>query len=144
MNKKPTDMFGSKRSKRAEKIHHPVLGDLLPADGEWWETTLAINGAPVGFKIGGLEPDAVLLEHACDIVRSFTQFEKMIVTFLANEASRLPGAADEIHQLVIEDVMLCWPERPDDGMIFFHGPDQSRCWRCDYVGRKPRGLGFDS
>ena len=142
MFRKFTDTFGYKRSKHTEKIHHPVLGDLCLSD--YWEATVTVHGKTLGFKIGGLEPDAVLVEHACDIVRSFPEFEKMIAAFLASEADRLPGAANEIRQLVIEDVMLCCPERPNDGMIFFTGPDKYRGWRCDYIGRKPQGLGFDS
>ena len=43
-----------------------------------------------------------------------------------------------------EDVWLFWPDRPDNGMIYFQVPDESRVWRCDYVSRKPRGPGFDS
>jgi hypothetical protein len=39
---------------------------------------------------------------------------------------------------------LFWPHRPNDGMIFFDGPDECRCWRCDLIGRVPVGLGFDS
>ena len=44
----------------------------------------------------------------------------------------------------LEGVCLFWPDRPDDGMIYFQGPDESRVWRCDYVSRKPRGPNFDS
>jgi hypothetical protein len=50
----------------------------------------------------------------------------------------------EMAELTIEDVCLFWPDRPNDGMIYFHGPDETRVWRCDYVNREPRDLGFDS
>jgi hypothetical protein len=37
-----------------------------------------------------------------------------------------------------------WPDRPDDGMIYFDGPGtEERIWRCDYVGRRAQDLGFD-
>ena len=70
----------------------------------------------------------------------------MISEFLAEEARRvkhLKQFAHEIEQLRIEDVCLFWPKRPNDGMIYFKEPDRYRVWRCDYVGRKPKGLGFD-
>jgi len=123
-----------------------VLGELrLSDDAEWWECSTTVGSNKIGFQIGGEgEPDAGLLAHAHDIVRSFPQFNKMVGEFLTSEARRMPGAADEIRQLAIEDVCLLSPDRPDDGMIYFKGPDKFRLWRCDYVARKPRGLGFDS
>jgi hypothetical protein len=128
-----------------KEFHDPVLGTLRLAEENWWEASVAIDGRTLGFKIGGkIEPDSALIAHARDIVRSFPEFEKMVAEFLTSEAKGMPSAADEIGQLVIEDVMLCWPKRPDDGMIYFKGPEQYRLWRCDYVGRKPRGLGFDN
>ncbi len=109
---------------------------------------MTIGNKTVGFKIGGKgKPDAQLLVHAHDIVHSFPEFEQKVSAFLADEAHNvkyLRRFADEIRQLQIEHVNLVWPKRPDDGMIYFKGPDQFRVWRCDYVARKPRGLGFDS
>ena len=70
-----------------------------------------------------------------------------MLLFLADEARTvkcLTQYADEIRQLAIQDVCLFWPDRPDDGMIYFKGPDEFKVWRCDYVARKPQGLGFDS
>ena len=52
--------------------------------------------------------------------------------------------ADEIQALAIRDICLFWPQKTVDGMIFFDGPDEFRCWRCDLVGRVPTGLSFDS
>ncbi|SRR6266581_3531460 len=119
-----------------------VLGPLHLTDG--WEATVEINGKKLGFKIGGyIEPDAALMAHARDIVRSFAEFDRMVTEFLASEATRMPGAAYEIRQLALEEVVLSWPKRPDDGMIYFKGPHAYRLWRCDYIGRKPKGLGFD-
>jgi hypothetical protein len=127
-------------------VQDPVLGLLkLGNDGTWWEGEVQIAGEAVGFKLGGnVEPSPALLAHAHDIVRSFDAFKGSVVKFLADEAQRMKPAADEIRQLVIEDVCLFWPDRPDDGMIFFKGPDEYRVWRCDYINRQPTGLGFDT
>ncbi len=143
MIKSLAQMFGG-RKKRIEEFQDAVLGTLRLAEENWWETTVAVADRSVGFKIGGeSKPDSALIEHARDIVRGFAEFNKTVCEFLAMETRRIPGAADEIRQLVIQDVMLFWPKRPDDGMIYFKGPDKYRVWRCDYVGRKPRNLGFD-
>ena len=130
-------------------VTDPVLGELrLSEDADWWESSVTVEVKTVGFKIGGEgKPDARLVSHAHDIVRSFASFEKMIADFLAAEARDVKSLryfSDEIRQLVIEDVCLFWPKRPNDGMVYFKGPDEFRLWRCDYVGRKPTGLGFDS
>jgi hypothetical protein len=144
MLKALAQVFGGKRKERTKELHDALLGTLRLAEGDWWEATIEVEGKKLGFKIGGdRKPDTALIEHAHDIVRSFAQFDRMVAEFLASEAQRMPRASDEIRQLMIEDVMLRWPKRPDDGMIYFKGPDQYRVWRCDYVGRKPRGLGFD-
>jgi hypothetical protein len=29
-------------------------------------------------------------------------------------------------------------------MLFFEGGEEGRVWRCDYINRKPNGLGFDN
>ena len=126
-----------------------VLGELrLSDDATWWEGSTTVRNRTVGFKIGGeSKPDTKLIAHAHDIVRSLPKFEQSVSAFLADEArtvKHLTRFADEIRLLTIEDVCLFWPERPEDGMIYFKGPDEFRVWRCDYVARKPRGLGFDS
>jgi hypothetical protein len=117
----------------------------LSENADWWEAAVAVRGRAVGFKIGGdAEPSLELIAHAHDIVRAWADFERMVTEFLAGEASRQRQYAEEIRRLVVEEVCLFWPERPDDGMIYFSGPDEFRVWRCDYVGRKLKGLGFDS
>ena len=125
-----------------------VLGELrLTGDAEWWEGSTTVGNKTVSFKIGGVvRPDAMLIAHAHDIVMSLPAFEQSVSEFLEGEActvKQLAQFTDEIRQLTIEDVCLFWPDRPDDGMIYFKGPNNFRVWRCDYVGRKPRGLGFD-
>jgi hypothetical protein len=132
-----------------QSVTDAVLGELrLSDDADWWECSTTVGSKTVGFKIGGKsKPDAKLTAHAHDIVRSLPAFEQLVLAFLADEArtvKQLIRFSDEIRQLTIEDVCLFWPDRPDDGMIYFRGPDEFRVWRCDYVARKPRGLGFDS
>ena len=52
--------------------------------------------------------------------------------------------SSEIRALAIRNICLFWPNRPDEGIIFFDGPDQFRCWRCDLGNGVPVGLNFDS
>ena len=142
-------LFINPKADGPRSVTDAVLGELrLSDDAEWWEGHIAVGGRTVGFKIGGEGmPDTKLIAHAHDNVRSLPVFEQSVATFLADEAHRvkhLTQYADEIRQLVIEDICLFWPDRPDDGMIYFKGPDKFRGWRCDYVSRKPHGLGFDS
>jgi hypothetical protein len=142
-------LFGDPTADWPRSVTDAVLGELrLSADADWWEGRAAVGSKTVGFKIGGEgRPDAKLLAHAHDIVRSLAVFEQSVAAFLAAEArtvTHLTPYTDEIRQLTIESVCLFWPDRPDDGMIYFNGPDQFRVWRCDYIARKPRRLGFDS
>jgi len=123
-------------------VSDQVLGVLRIAEvGDWWEGTVTLRGRPVSFCIGGEgQPDARLVAHAHDIVRAFADFEHQVAEVLAAEArdmEHLRPFADEIRQLVIDDVCLFWLEKPDDGTIGFRGPDEVRMWRCDYIGRKP-------
>ena len=143
MLKTLAQVFGGKKE-RAREFHDDLLGALQLAEEDWWEAIVRVEDRRLAFKIGGdSEPDVALMEHAHDIVRSFAQFDRMVSEFLVSEGEKMPRASDEIRQLIIEDVMLCWPKRPDDGIIYFKGPDKYRVWRCDYSGRKPQGLGYD-
>ena len=137
-------LFGGQHEEKTCEVSDTILGKLKLSEEGWWEASVTLGAKSVGFKIGGKkEPDANLIAHAKDIVKTFAEFEKMVAEFLVQEAKRLKPFAHEIQQLAIEDVMLLWPKRPNDGMIYFSGVDKFRVWRCDYVDRKPRGLGFD-
>jgi len=126
----------------------PVLGELKRSvEGEWWEAEVEVGGSHVGFNIGGEpKPNEGLLATAHQILNRWPDFEGEVTTFLASEIGAneffAPYAA-EIQQLVIDDICLFWPERPDDGMIYFSGGEGDRVWRCDYVNAKPQNLGFD-
>lgn len=123
-----------------------LLGPLILNEG-CWESRLTIRGKPICFQIGGrYSPDPALIARARTMILSFDEFEAGVNAFLDTEASRdfwAPFAA-EIRSLSIRDVCLFWPRRLDDGMVFFDGPDECRCWRCDLMGMKPTGLGYDS
>jgi len=127
-------------------VDHPELGTLrLSPERDSWEVTKTLEGREVTFAIGGSDgPDEKLIEHAVAIVDDFGAFCAMVEAFLRDEARAMPEVADEIATLKLEAITLSWPDRPDDGMLWFEGLEESyRIWRCDYVGRKPVGLGFD-
>jgi hypothetical protein len=132
------------------RVDDDRLGPLILNDGGTdgcWVARVTVQSRPVRFEIGGrYEPDAMLIRRAHDILASFDRFAAEVATFLADEAARpewQPFAA-EIRALAIRDICLFWPDQHDDGMIFFDGPDECRCWRCDLIERVPVGLGFDS
>ena len=145
MSKLLSRLLSGKPKVRTEKFEDDVLGALrLSAEEDWWEATVSTVNGIVGFKIGGdSAPSRVLIAHAQDIVRTFDDFVRIVGEFLAEEARRKRPYAEEIRQLRIEEVCLFWPERPEDGMIFFKGGNEFRVWRCDYIGGKPERLGFD-
>jgi hypothetical protein len=137
-------LFGGGSKPQPADTTDSVLGTLRWDDEQTWEAVVSIGKSTIAFFIAGDSvPDTALIAHAHDIVRTLPDFQRMVTSFLAEEAARLPGAADEIRQLSVDHVCLMWPDRPDDGMIYFRGPDKYRLWRCDYVARKPKGLGFD-
>jgi hypothetical protein len=124
----------------------PLVLNEADADGRW-VARVSARGREIRFEIGGrYEPDTGLIARARDIYGSFDCFAADVTAFLAAEAERPEWVpfADEIRALTIEVIGLPWPRRPDDGMIFFTGPDAYRCWRCDLIGRTPVGLNFDS
>jgi hypothetical protein len=126
-------------------VHDDVLGQLTYDPRErWWVATVSVPTQPLTFYIGGEEPTPALVAHARDIVGNFEQFQTLVREFLDVEAARFKTGAQEVRSLTIESVCLFWPKRPNDGMIYFSAPNEDRVWRCDYVGRKPVGLGFDS
>ena len=98
------------------------------------------------FTIGGANrPDARLLSHAHDILSDFESFKKVVRECIESESRDYPeDIKAELAALEIDNISLAWPKRPDDGMIFFRGYDEDfGLWRCDYIARKPVGLGCD-
>lgn len=127
------------------EIHHPILGLLrFDDDFECWKARARNGDDVLNFAIAGTEePDSRLINHALDILSNCRRFRAMMDEFLRSEIGRLAGYEREIEQLTIDEVCLFWPDRPDDGMIYFNCPNDIRVWRCDYIGGKPRCLGFD-
>jgi hypothetical protein len=127
-------------------VGHAVLGELVfDHERESWISRIDTSSGPIVFEIGGERmPDEGLMRHAVDLAEHPAQFMAMVTAFLEVEAKRHKRVSDEIRQLKLESVCLWWPKRPDDGMLYFAGPNEHRVWRCDYVKRTPRDLGFDS
>jgi len=129
--------------KRVLAFQHARLGTLT-LDEHNWTAVIQHIGSELSFRIGGTDvPDPGLLRHAVDIIDDLDSFQRRTHAFLIEEAGRHPRAAEEIVQLKLDEVCLFWPHRPDDGMLYFSGPDDFRVWRCDYIDRQPRLLGFD-
>ena len=127
----------------------PVLGTLSwSKDDEAWLTRPELGDVGFAFQIYGTpQPAPGLLRHAAEIVEHRDEFILRVNGFLSEEVRsvrHLSPFTDEIAGLKIECVCLYWPDRPNDGMIYFIGGRDYRLWRCDYVARAPKGLGFDS
>ena len=139
-------LFASKPKMERVPIMHPTLGLITYSEEEdAWLT--APSHASLGFRfhIAGEEvPASALVSHAESVARDPLAFRKMVSTFLEVEAKRLKDQEDTVRKLEIEMLCLFWPDRPDDGMIYFSGGERYGVWRCDYKNRKPVGLGFDS
>ena len=132
------------------QLEDPSLGTVTyDDDAEGWRATATIDGKRMNITVGGdMHPASELLAHARDVIGADKTFAAKVRTFLERETERaeLIAYADEIRTLEPDDLCLFWPDRPDDGMIYFRHPEgveNGRVWRCDYVGREPRGLGFD-
>jgi hypothetical protein len=138
-------ILGTPRPPKVSEFTHPDLGVLkLNDEVGWWEVKVEAHGDVFECGIGGGHtPDEALAQHAIDILLDYPAFKQMILAFLAEELKQFKGYEEEIKKLTLDQVCLCWPDRPEGGMIYFNGPDQSRVWGCDYVDRKPRDLGFD-
>jgi hypothetical protein len=94
-------MFTDPTADWPQSVTDSVLGELqLSDDAKWWEGHTTVGSRTVGFKIGGEDkPDARLISHAYDIVRSLPEFEQLVSVFLAEEArtvKHLTRFTDEI------------------------------------------------
>lgn len=134
------------RAARLPALDHPVLGTLqFTPDLAAWRTVVSTDAGRIGFLIAGdTSPNEQLLRHAEELVTSDREFLDTVRQFLFAEAKTQPRWAGEILALSLEEVCLFWPDRPNDGMLYFKGSDENRVWRSDYRNRQPQGLGFDS
>src|SRR5262245_44688883 len=135
-------LFGSRHPPR-QSFNDPVLGELKPGETGW---TVNLTKGPdsFGFTIGGAnEPDDRLLAHARDILNDYESFKKAVRECVECESRDYPEEVKaELARLEIDNICLFWPARPDDGMIFFRGSENDvGLWRCDYIDRRPTGLG---
>ena len=137
--------FGKPEPARLREFVHPQLGTLVFNDEVgWWEVSVEAGGEKVGGGIAGNRtPDPSLIQHALDILNDYPRFKTMVADFLKAEAGEFRGYEQEIAHLEVEEICLCLTDRPNDGMIYFGGGNEHRLWRCDYVSRTPKGLGFD-
>jgi hypothetical protein len=137
-------LFGSRPVRTP--FNDPRLGNLIPAETGW--TVKVVKGTDTfAFTIGGVnEPDDALLSHAHDIFENYQAFKTEVKDFIADESRDYPDdARSEVAKLEIDNIALFWPTRPNDGMIFFRGSETDiGLWRCDYIDRKPTGLGCDT
>lgn len=138
-------LFGPKEQSVRLPIHDEILGDVTYNPKlKHWEVRIQSSVKIIDLVMAGDQaPDPKLIAHARDISKSISGFEKMLLDFLGIEAANSTDEGDEIRALELEEIALHWPDRPEDGMIYFKGPDEIKMWRCDYVDRKPRNLGWD-
>ncbi len=146
-------MFGWLKGRRAAPpvAKRPAVPDPVLGSVQWDEEEEAwvadVPHSPAQFRImmvGEERPDERLLLHARDIFAAPERLLAEVEPIIRRAASEIPEAAREILGLRIEFVALMWPDRPDDGMIYFDGPGtEERIWRCNYVGRRAQDLGFD-
>jgi hypothetical protein len=136
----------SKTSGERREFQDEVLGLVVwnEAEEAW---IVPVRDSPIPFQIllgGAGQPDPRLISHARDIFTSPGTLLGLLKPVLDAAAAEFPVAAEEIAGLRIKSVDLMWPDHPDNGMISFDGPGtEDRLWRCDYIGRQPRDLGFD-
>ncbi len=129
---------------------HPIQDSVLGAvvfseEEDLWEAKIEHNGSRFMIRIAGKEaPDPSLMQHAREVAAVADQFLEQVARFLKGQAAQFRGAEAEIELLRLESLNLFWPNRPNDGMLYFDGGNKGRVWRCDYINRKPERLGFDS
>jgi hypothetical protein len=136
-------IFVAKPKVERVPLSHQTLGVLTYSEDEaaWLsEPTIGFR-----FRLAGEEgPDGALIAHAESVARDPSTFKRMVAEFLEVEARISKDKEDTVRGLEIEMLCLFWPERPNDGMIYFTGGDQYGVWRCDYKNGAPVALGFDS
>jgi hypothetical protein len=127
-------------------FNDPVLGRMEPVETGW--TVKVVKDAETfEFTIGGVsEPDAELLAHAHDILHDYPSFKKAVRDCVEYESGDYPDEVKaELANLEIDNIALPCPATPNDGMVFFRGSENDvGLWRCDYIDRKPSGLGCDT
>lgn len=102
---------------------------------------------------GRYEPDPAILESARATAGRIDAFTAEVKAYLRDHCASLAGKLseeemaayrEEVEVLQIQTISYWWPKRPNCGMIFFTGPDECKCWRCDIEDGKLCGLIFDT
>jgi len=144
-------IFGPPPPPKVPEFTHPELG-LLKSDEEVdsWVVQVEAEGDSFSFAIDGEEtPDELSCQHALEILRDYSAFKKMLADFTEDhiESSgkwkERRDYVDEVRALVLDQIALWQPAESRKGMVFFTGPDEYRCWRCDFADGKAEGLAFD-
>lgn len=131
---------------RRETTIDSLLGVLVPGE-DGWTARVSRGDDEIEFTIGGKnQPDPALLAHAHDILNHYETFKESVRNCIRAESRDYPeDVKAQLAALQIDNISLCWPTRPDDGMIFFRGSgDDIGLWRCDYVARTPQRLACDT
>ena len=127
-------------------FHDDVLG-ALDWDDEEEAWVVPAHQSKAAFRVlvaGRDRPDEGLMPHARELSEDSRPLLDQVPAFLDAAARDYPIAAHEIRGLRVESVVLPWPDAPDDGIVYFEGPNtEERLWRCDYADRRLRWLGFD-
>lgn len=128
-----------------EPVEDPVLGRIAwePA-GELWVSPPHGSRSFAIALIGEAAPDARLLPFARELHTEALAFQRTVSLALESEASRTPKIADIIRSLQLESVDLSCPERPRDGMVYFHCEEPAPVWRFDLIDGCPVNLGCDT
>jgi hypothetical protein len=119
----------------------------LKPDETGWKVSVSKDDDMIQFNISGTTmPDKGLLARARDILNDFKSFKESVRKYLETESSEYPEDAQaEVASLKIDVICLNWPQRPNDGMIFFRGSESDiGYWHCDLIAGEPTGLACDT
>jgi hypothetical protein len=127
-------------------FHDSILGKLRRLDDEdGWEGTFVCGSNEIQIRIAGADsPDTELMQRAHQLLDGMEHFSSSVSAFIDENALRMPAWSSELCKLEIESIYFPWPARPNDGMVFFRGPNPDRGWRCEFRGARLLDLGFDS
>lgn len=135
------------------EIDHPIIGKLnYSEDDEAWFSDPNQNDAGFRLLIDGdwdsdaesVSPAPGLIRWAEEIVGDANAFLAELQAFLESEKTGEKKVfSEDIDALEIDCVSLGPETRPGEGTVYFKELTEDRCWRCDYLNKKPRLLGFD-
>lgn len=135
-----------------DRYEDPVLGEFIVCD-MGWEITVEGPDGPITLAVGGrYEPDEALLGRLRAIAGDLEGFTKRVKAFVEDQGRYVAETLSEddarayqgeLRALKIESITCVWPKSPTLIMIYFSGPDECKCWRCDQIGEEFSNLVFD-